>query len=129
MVQRVQFLYHQPYSPLLWGQAACTRRAQAVNQVRDLIKPSSCLIMLLSCGNTLKWPGGLHILGAGQIKRFHRSSVVHGRDRDESRLGVGRRLLLTTPNPRYIVLMITGAQRVSAGSSRAALCAPAAGRD
>ena len=42
--------------------------------------------MRLSCGNTLKWPGGLHLLGADEIKRFRRSAVVHGQDRDESRL-------------------------------------------
>ena len=31
-------------------------------------------------------PRNPHLLGAGHIKRFRRSSVVHGQDRDESRL-------------------------------------------
>ena len=34
-------------------------------------------------------PGSSHLLGAGHIKRFRRSSVVHGQDRDESRLTCG----------------------------------------
>lgn len=50
------------------------------------IKVKSSLIMLLSCGNTLKSIRDPHLLGAGHIKRFRRSSVVHGNDRDESRL-------------------------------------------
>ena len=49
--------------------------------------------MRLSCGNILKPPQGARTLprepaplGAGHIKRFRRSYVVHGQDRDESRL-------------------------------------------
>jgi hypothetical protein len=45
--------------------------------------------MRLSCGNTLKWPGELAPLGAGQIKRFRSSAAVHGQERDESRLTPG----------------------------------------
>ena len=47
----------------------------------------SSLIMWLSCGNTLKCaPGSPHLMGAAHIKCFRRSYVVHGQDRDESRL-------------------------------------------
>jgi len=34
-------------------------------------------------------PESPHLLGAGRIKRFRRSAVVHGQDRDESRSGSG----------------------------------------
>jgi hypothetical protein len=44
------------------------------------------LIMRLSCGNTPSRSGGAAPFGCGHIKRFRRSSVVHGYDRDESRL-------------------------------------------
>src|SRR5712692_6520221 len=36
--------------------------------------------------NTFRSPQGAAPLGAGHIERFRRSSVVHGQDRDESRL-------------------------------------------
>ena len=48
-------------------------------------KVKSSLIMQLNCGNTLKTSESSHLLGAGLITRFRRSSVVHGQDRDESR--------------------------------------------
>jgi hypothetical protein len=43
--------------------------------------------MRLNCGNTLKPPRGARTFwGAGHIKRFRRSAVVHSQDRDESSL-------------------------------------------
>ncbi len=67
-------------------------------------KVKSSLIMRLSCGNTPQVASGSpHLLGAGHIKRFRRSSVVHGQDRNESRLiralGFARRL---THMPRRV---------------------------
>jgi hypothetical protein len=43
--------------------------------------------MWLSCGNTLAPPERAAPLGCGaHIRRFRRSSVVHGQDSDESKL-------------------------------------------
>ena len=43
-------------------------------------------------------PRSPHLLGAGHIKRFHRSSIVHGQGRDESRLA-DRHIDLTAKRP------------------------------